>query len=59
TSVVVVAQGSTKDNPIHPGRVVWLIVLGLALVVVMWFYYRKPGEDPSVRGDSQEPRIRR
>ncbi|MEN6387795.1 MAG: hypothetical protein ABFD13_02720 [Candidatus Cryosericum sp.] len=58
TSVVVTAQGSTKDNPIHRDRVVWLIVLGLALVVVMWFYYRKPGEDPGVRGDSQEPPTR-
>jgi len=50
-SVVVVRQGSTKENPIHRDRVVWLIVLALALAVVMWLYYRKPGENPSARQD--------
>ena len=50
-SVVVVRQGSTKENPIHRDRVVWLIVLALALAVVMWFYYRKPGENLSPHED--------
>jgi hypothetical protein len=55
TSVVVVTQGSTKDNPIHRDRVVWLIMLSLTLVVVMWLYYRKPDKDPGVQRGSREP----
>ena len=42
TSVTVLTAGSTKANPIHPGRVVWFIVLAGLLGLVMWLYYRKP-----------------
>ncbi len=50
-SVVVVRQGSTKDNPVQRDRVVWLIVLALALAVVMWFYYHKPSENWGTHGN--------
>jgi len=41
-SVTVLTLGSTKANPIHLDRVVWLVVLAGLLGLVMWFYYRKP-----------------
>jgi hypothetical protein len=41
-SVTVLMPGSTKENPIHLDRVVWLVVLAGLLGLVMWFYYRKP-----------------
>lgn len=41
-SVTVLTPGSTKENPIHLDRVVWLVVLAGLLGLVMWFYYRKP-----------------
>jgi hypothetical protein len=41
-SVTVLTPGSTKANPIHLDRVVWLVVLAGLLGLVMWFYYRKP-----------------
>jgi hypothetical protein len=41
-SATVLTPGSTKTNPIHLDRVVWLIVLAGLLGLVMWFYYRKP-----------------
>ncbi len=42
TSVAVVIRGTARANPIHQGRIVWLLVLVCLLGVVMRFYYRKP-----------------
>lgn len=42
TTVTIVTPGSTKANPIRPGRVVVLVVLVALLGLVMWLYYRKP-----------------
>lgn len=41
-SVTVVQIGSTKANPIQPGRVIALVILSVLLGLVMWLYYRKP-----------------